>query len=155
MVIILFIIPGCSGDIIQPVPPDPEIFADITGYDSLHFESVVMSTINIGAHQYQFSGFSKIDNKEYALLISIFYLDTALKTGTYNFRSTYISNQEYAVGSCIIGKGKDEKVFMSDSGTVIITELNGLTVNGTFNFFASDTGNTEHLSVQNGILKIK
>jgi len=155
MVIILFIIPGCDGDTIKPPPPEPEIFADISGYDSLHYEAVVMVIINKPGHQLQFSSYSDISSKHHSMVISIFYLDTNLKAGTFNFMRDFISGKEYAVGSFIVGKGKDEKVFLSDSGTVIISELNGLTINGSFNFFGSDKSKTEHINVQNGILKIK
>ncbi|MCL5990979.1 MAG: hypothetical protein M1419_02625 [Bacteroidetes bacterium] len=158
MVIILFIIPGCNGEPIQPPPPEPTIFADVSGYDSLHFETVAMATFNKykeNAIQLNIGGSYDIGGKRYALAISVFYLDTILATGTFKFRPTKISNEEYAGGSFVIKQGDVQKEFKSDSGIINITELNESIIKGTFNFFGSDLSKTQHIKVQNGILNIK
>ena len=155
MVIILFIIPGCSDDIIPPPPPDPQMFAEISGYDSLHFEAVVNQVHNSDYNQYNYSGFINKNGKKYTLIFSIFYVDSDYTVGIYNFYKKPIANRISAVGSFVISVGKEDKIFMSDSGTINITKKFGMTVEGTFNFYGTLTSDsTKKIIVNNGILKL-
>ncbi|TAL67901.1 MAG: hypothetical protein EPN82_12515 [Bacteroidetes bacterium] len=153
MVIILFIIPGCSGDIIPPPPPEPDIFAEVSGYDNLHFETVVNPTWNDAVKQYNYSGFMNKNGKKYSLIIGIFYHDSDLYAGTYNFSPNTVPNQVYAIGSLIINNGKSDKVFLSDSGTINITKKIGMSIEATYEFYATLKDSTAQIRVYNGILK--
>ncbi|MBI5324482.1 MAG: hypothetical protein HZB41_04300 [Ignavibacteriae bacterium] len=154
LVVILFIIPGCSGDIIPPPPPKPDLIVEITGYDSLHYEAVASGINNNDAHQLQLSSFTTINGKYYNLTISFFFpLDSTLKAGTYNFRSQPNSLENNVVGGFFIGKGENEIIFTSDSGTAVISSINGLVIDGTINFYATDNSKQRHIIVNGTINK--
>lgn len=157
VVFLLFII-SCNDTTAPPKNLPKEITAVISGTVNITFESAAfISLIDLqDRKQVVYSGPSKINNTDYGLVISLFFFDKIVKTGTYNFvrNSTGITN-DYAVGAFTIGKDANKREFISDSGTITITEIHDYSMQASFNFVVSEQGTSNTISVKNGIINVK
>ncbi len=152
---ILCFLNSCNDTVNPPQPLPPEMSANFSGYDSLKFESQVLITKNNLGDRLQLGLSGYMDSKQIGMVISIFYLDSILKAGTFNIVSSSQGiNYDYAMAALYIGKGDNQKTFYADSGTVIITQIKGLTINGSFKFFATELNGDSQLIVDNGVLAI-
>ncbi|MCX7909218.1 MAG: hypothetical protein N2560_06860 [Ignavibacteria bacterium] len=98
----------------------------------------------------------KINNQLCMLGIFIFFRDQKEKTGVFRFaeRDDIIAG-DFAIGTFDIGEGNNRKQFVSDSGIVEITELQGKTVRGIFSFRAKEKTTGEIIEVKNGIISFQ
>ncbi|MEJ5287355.1 MAG: hypothetical protein CH6_0667 [Candidatus Kapaibacterium sp.] len=96
---------------------------------------------------------TRINNKLCMLGVFIFFRDFQEKTGTFQFanRNDVIPG-DFAIGTFDYGEGNSRKQFISDSGWVEITKLEGNTVRGTFYFRAKEKTTGEVIEVQNGVI---
>jgi hypothetical protein len=142
----------------QPLPPDG-ILADVNGFVTHSFKAYPFMGENSMDDRFQlyFSGVSNVDcNLEYDIVISIFFMDKTVKTGTFQFYPTYnASTTDFALGAFTMIKNGIQRNFWSDSGSVTITEKNGFIVKGTFNFTATDDSKTATVVLTNGVLNLK
>ncbi|MFA6571904.1 MAG: hypothetical protein WCT77_11790 [Bacteroidota bacterium] len=141
----------------EPLPPDG-IVADINGFVTHSFKAYPFLGENNMADRIQlyFSGISKAGDIEYDIIISIYYMDKQVKTGTFDFHPTFnASKYNFALGAFTILNNGKQRNFWSDSGSVTITEKNGFVVKGFFNFTATDSTKTTKVEVTNGVLNLK
>ncbi len=98
----------------------------------------------------------KIENKLCMLGIFIFFKDQKEKTGVFQFvEKDGIIRGDFAIGTFDIGEGNERKQFVSDSGSVEITELHGKTVKGSFYFRAKEKTTGEIIEVKNGLISFQ
>lgn len=157
VVFLLFFI-SCNDTTAPPKNLPKEITADITGNVNLKIEATSFISLNPlpNRKQITYSGPVKINNIDYSLVISLYFLDNTVKAETLNFvrKSTGITT-DYAVGAFVIGKDPNKREFISDSGTITITEMHEYSMQATFNFEASEQGTSNTVSVKNGIINVK
>jgi hypothetical protein len=157
LVSILCFLTSCNNSGVNPPPPPPpEMTADLSGYDSLRYESQVLpTTIDLNDRlQVCLSGY--MDSAKIGMVVSIYYLDKKEKTGTFDIVNSSLGlTTDYAMAAFFIGSGDNQKVFYADSGKVVITQIQGLDINGTFKFYSTERNGDSHIIVDNGVLDIK
>jgi hypothetical protein len=132
--------------------------ADISGAVNVKYSSPAKLWVSDLQDKRQIfcSGYTTIDGTDYDFVISFFFADKVEKTGTFNFyRKHSDKNFDVAYGVLAIGADPNRRIFISDSGSVTVTELVNSTMKGTFNFYAKDTTGNGSLVIKNGILDIK
>jgi hypothetical protein len=149
---------GC-GETPPPAPPqEPEITVDISGAATLKFEffaSISMTTLE-DFRQLNFSGYSKVDGKDYGIVISLFYHDSLRASKTYKFyRSQVGLTDDFAVAAFIIGKEPDKIYYLSDSGEVRFELVSGKSYKGNFFFYSDETEQgLGEIQALNGIIDV-
>ncbi|MGA2296653.1 MAG: hypothetical protein ABSG15_03795 [FCB group bacterium] len=147
---------SCNSNPLNPIQKPTNISANIAGAYNLFYHSpggVTLSNQDSTVLQLQMAGVIDSSGFQYGFNVSIFYRDKIEKTGTFHFTNNNNSIlTDYAEGACTFYHDGKQRGFISDSGTVIISVINGHIIKGTFSFFASEIGDTAHIQVTNGIL---
>lgn len=155
---ILMITTNCQEEEINTPVSLANITAVISGAINLEYSgSGIVTTSNVSnALVLNLGTSTKKDNKLYMLGIFILYKDFTEKIGTFKFASQDgVFPGDFAIGTFDISEGNNKKQFISDSGTVEITELHGRTVRGTFYFRAKEKTTGEVVEVKNGIISFQ
>lgn len=157
--LMLFFEVACSdsGQTTQPLP-SAAIKANISGEISLDYSApgVINQDFTDSTLQLICSTVATINNSRYALGVFIFYVDKTEKIGTFIFSDKSTGhNSDYAVGSFEIGNGNNRRIFIADSGSVTITKIINNTVQGTFNFKATEKTGTATIYVLNGTMSFQ
>lgn len=137
----------------------PSAFANISAVISgaLNLEysgSGIVTTTTLGNSLVINLGTStKINNKLSMLGVFIFYRDFKEKVGTFRCaNSDTVVAGDFAIGTFDYGEGNERKQFVSDSGWVEITKIEGNSVRGTFSFRAKEKTTGEVIFVKNGVI---
>ncbi len=139
----------------QPIIPtyDPEIIVDISGDINLKYEAQGWVTISSDEKAIFFGSSAEIQKKKYGFALAIFFKDT-IQIGTYVFANAKNKpDTTYAVAAFEYGSGSDKKTFISQTGEIVITDLTGTKLFGSFNFIATNDDSTLHITANNGILQ--
>ena len=154
----LMILGACQSDVAPVSPPLPDLFADISGFDSLRYSAPSYISHEVDSSFFGELIFSKyIDStkKEYYLGFYIYYKDKAEKTGIFPFKSKKdTSFGDFAFGYFQIGL-TNKRYFITDSGSVTIEIASKTQLKGTFNFLAKEYGTNEIINVRNGAFNIQ
>lgn len=145
----------CSEENTTNVPTLANITAVVKGAINLEYSgSGIVTTSTIGnALVLNLGTSTKVNNKSYLLGVFIFFEDRVEKIGKFQFTSASgIIPGDFAVGTFDIVEGGNKKQFISDSGYVDITMLEGTTVRGTFYFRAKEKTTGEVIEVTNGVI---
>lgn len=137
----------------------PSAFANISAVISgaLQLEysgSGIVTTTTLGKSLVTNLGTSaKINNKLCMLGVFLFFRDFQEKTGRFQFTNsdTAVAG-DFAIGTFDYGEGNERKQFVSDSGWVEITKIEGNSVRGTFSFRAKEKTTGEIIYVENGVI---
>ncbi len=146
---------SCEEKNTTDIPTLANITAVIKGAIDLEYSgSGIVTTSTIGnALVLNLGTSTKINNKSYLLGVFIFFEDRVEKVGKFRFTSASgIIPGDFAVGTFDIVEGNNKKQFLSDSGSVDITMLEGTTVRGTFYFRAKEKTTGEIIEVTNGTI---
>lgn len=137
------------------VPTLANITAVIKGALDLEYSgSGIVTTSTIGnALVLNLGTSTKINGKSYLLGVFVFFGDRVEKVGKFEFTSASgIIPGDFAVGTFDIVEGNNKKQFLSITGFVDITMLEGTTVRGTFYFQAKEKTTGEIIEVTNGTI---
>ncbi|MGB9772364.1 MAG: hypothetical protein ACPLX7_10390 [Candidatus Kapaibacteriota bacterium] len=131
------------------------ISAVISGALTLEYSgSGIVTTSTLGNSLVVNLGTSaKINSKLCMLGVFIFYRDFTEKPGTFQCAERDgVIQGDFAIGTFDYGEGNSRKQFISDSGWVEITKIEGNTVRGTFYFRAKEKTTGEVIEVKNGVI---
>lgn len=128
---------SCSSDKETSVLPQPNITAKISGFIDLDYQGSGFVTQGDLYHSLaiNIASTGKFFGKSYSLGIYLINKDFKEKTGAFVLSDKDLPT-DYAVGVFEITENRMKKSFLADSGSVIITQLIGNSIIGTFNFRA-------------------
>lgn len=144
---------SCSSDNETTVTPQSNITAKISGFITLDYQGSGYVTqgdlynslsINIASTE-------KFFDKSYSLGIFLINKDFKEKTGSFIFSDKDLP-ADYSVGLFEITENGIKKSFFADSGSVIITQIVGNSIIGTFNFRAIDPNSNDTIWAAQGTL---
>jgi len=158
LLFLIVIANSCQNENINTPVSVSNISATITGAINLEYSGAgIVTSSTIGTSLVLNLGTSKKINNQLCMLgIFIFFRDQKEKIGTFQFadRDGVIPG-DFAIGTFDIGEGNNRKQFISDSGSVEITQLEGNTVRGTFYFRAKEKTTGEVIEVNNGLISFQ
>lgn len=152
----VILIPSCNDNTNSSVDNAiPKITAKIIGDVLLDYRApgpMPYYTMSGNYKQLILTSGAKFQGQYYAVGVYIFFADKQEKTGTFNFRS----KEEGAIGDFAVGVfqiGENTKrLFISDSGQVILNKVDGVKISGTFNYYATEQNGTAKVQVISGTL---
>ena len=154
----LLLLGACQSDVAPNNKPQINIFADISGADSLHFSATSKFTPDIDSNyygEYIYSNYVDSLNNQYFLGFYIYFKSKIEKTGIFSFKSTKdTSFGDFAIGFFQIGNN-NSRFFISDTGSVTLEIADKPKSKGTFHFQAKENGTNAIIKVFNGAFNIQ
>jgi len=155
---ILMIIGACQSNEAPVIPPLPDSFADISGFDSLKYSATSYISPDIDSNFYGeliYSSYIDSLKTQYYLGFYIYFKDKIEKPGIYPIKSKKdTSYGDFAFGYFQIGI-TNKRTFITDTGSVTIDIATKTQLKGTFNFSAKEYGTNAIIYVRNGAFNIQ
>lgn len=132
---------------------DPEVTFKVSGSAELEFKAQGTVSYDPDDNATMFGSFATIDGKKYGFSLKIFFKN-AEKKDTIPFVNTDVGNEgNFAIAAFQIGDGEEKKVFISYDGKIIIDDMSGSRLFGSFYFLAKENATTLEISVTEGTLR--